>query len=370
MIKIKQLRVRAVRVPMPDPHQTASGTVSESPLVLTDVIADEGTVGHSVVFTYTTAALEPTARLVQNMESLVAGEPLAPLDVENKLSRRFRLLGTQGLVGMALAAIDMAVWDALARSQDLSLVALLGGTPKPIRAYGAVGYDGAVRAAEVAEAWASRGFTGVKAKIGYATVAEDVEVIRAIRRAAGDRVAIMVDYNQALTPAEAAARLRVIDDEGLEWVEEPTMAHDFAGHAAIAREATNADPVRRELVGRAGHAACYRRGGVRFHDAGRDEDWRRHRMAARGSPGRAAGHPSLEPPVAGDQRAAALGDPDGALAGVRGLVECGRERAADGEGRRRDGVRLERRIRRRVERGGDRESSCLNRRPGPEIGPA
>lgn len=235
--RIKQLRVRAVRVPMPDPHQTASGTVSESPLVLTDVIADDGTVGHSIVFTYTTAALEPTARLVQNMESLVAGEPLAPLDVENKLSRRFRLLGTQGLVGMALAAIDMAVWDALARSRELPLFALLGGSARPLRAYGAIGYDGAARAAEVAASWASRGFTGVKAKIGYATVAEDVEVIRAIRRAAGDSVAIMVDYNQALTPAEAVGRLRVIDDEGLEWVEEPTIAHDFAGHAAIAREA-------------------------------------------------------------------------------------------------------------------------------------
>src|SRR5829696_5273933 len=103
-LRIKQLRVRAVRVPMPDPHQTASGTVSESPLVLTDVITDEGTAGHSIVFTYTTAALEPTARLVQNMEPLLTGEPLAPLDIENKLSRRFRLLGTQGLVGMGLAA--------------------------------------------------------------------------------------------------------------------------------------------------------------------------------------------------------------------------------------------------------------------------
>ena len=235
--RIKQLRVRAVRVPMPDPHQTASGTVSESPLVLTDAVADDGTVGHSIVFTYTAAALEPTARLVQNMESLVAGEPLAPLDLENRLSRRFRLLGTQGLVGMALAAIDMAVWDALARSQGLPLFALLGGSARPLRAYGAIGYDGAARAAEVAEAWAARGFTGVKAKIGYATVAEDVAVIRAIRRAAGDHVAIMVDYNQALTPAEAVGRLRVVDDEGLEWVEEPTMAHDFAGHAAIAREA-------------------------------------------------------------------------------------------------------------------------------------
>jgi mandelate racemase len=226
-----------VRVPMPEPHQTASGVVSESPLVLTDLVTDEGTAGHSIVFTYTMAALEPTARLVQAMEPLVAGEPLAPLDIESRLSRRFRLLGTQGLVGMALAAVDMAAWDALARLQALPLVNLLGGAPKPIRAYGAIGYEGPARSAATAEAWAKRGFTGVKAKIGYPTVAKDVEVIRAIRTAAGPRVAIMVDYNQSLTPAEAAARLRVLDDEPLEWVEEPTMAHDFGGHAAIAREA-------------------------------------------------------------------------------------------------------------------------------------
>jgi mandelate racemase len=235
--RIKHLRVRAVRVPMPDPHPTASGVVSESPLVLTDVVTDEGTVGHSIVFTYTMLALEPTARLVQAMEPLVAGEPLAPLDIESKLSRRFRLLGTQGLVGMAHAAIDMAAWDALARLQGLSLVALLGAAAKPVRAYGAIGYGGPSPSAAVAEAWAKRGFTGVKAKIGHPTVAEDLDVIRAIRQAAGADVAIMVDYNQSLTPAEACARLRVLDDEGLEWVEEPTMAHDFAGHAVVARAA-------------------------------------------------------------------------------------------------------------------------------------
>jgi mandelate racemase len=77
---------------------------------------------------------------------------------------------------------------------------------------------------------------GVKAKIGYPTVQEDVAVIRAMRKAVGDHVAIMVDYNQCLTPGEAIERLRVLDDEGLTWVEEPTLAHDFAGHASIARE--------------------------------------------------------------------------------------------------------------------------------------
>jgi len=235
-LTIQGLRVRAVRVPMNQPHQTASGTIFESPLVLTDVTADDGIVGHSVVFTYTHAALKSTAELVKNFEGLVKGEPLAPAEVEQKLAKRLRLLGTQGLVGMALAAIDMALWDALARAHDTSLVRLLGGVEKPIRAYGAVGYDGAEGSAKGTEEWAKRGFTGVKAKIGYPSVQEDVAVIRAMRKAAGDGMAIMVDYNQCLTPSEAVERLRVLDDEGLTWVEEPTLAHDYVGHALIARE--------------------------------------------------------------------------------------------------------------------------------------
>ena len=54
---IHSLRVRAVRVPMQHPHQTGGGAVAESPLVLTDLNTDDGVVGHSVVFTYTPAAL-------------------------------------------------------------------------------------------------------------------------------------------------------------------------------------------------------------------------------------------------------------------------------------------------------------------------
>lgn len=56
---IREFRVRAVRVPMPEPHRTASGTITESPLVLTDLITDEGIVGHSIVFTYTVPHSSP-----------------------------------------------------------------------------------------------------------------------------------------------------------------------------------------------------------------------------------------------------------------------------------------------------------------------
>jgi len=124
--RIRAVDVRAVRVPMAHPHQTAGGTVSESPLVLTDITTEDGVVGKSVVFTYTGAASRPTADLIRNREPLITGERLAPTEIEQKLSKRFRLLGTQGLVGIGLSAIDMALWDALARSLGVPLVCLLG----------------------------------------------------------------------------------------------------------------------------------------------------------------------------------------------------------------------------------------------------
>jgi mandelate racemase len=220
---------------MREPHRTASGVITESPLVLVDAITDGGIAGHSIVFTYTAAALRPVADLIVNMEPLVSGEPLAPAAIADKLAAHFRLLGTQGLVGMALAGIDMALWDALARVHGLSLVQLLGGAATALPAYGAVGYDGARDSARVAENWAKRGFRGVKAKIGYPTSAEDVAVVRAIRSAVGDDVAIMVDYNQCLSPVESIQRLRALEDFGLIWIEEPTLAHDYDGHAMVAR---------------------------------------------------------------------------------------------------------------------------------------
>jgi mandelate racemase len=229
-----QADVQPVCVPMPTPHRTASGIIAESPLVRLTLRCDDGAVGESVIFTYTPAALQPTADLIRNIVPLITSD--APAAVSQKLAARFRLLGTQGLVGMALAAIDMALWDAHAHRANMPLYRLLGAEPKPIPAYGAVGYDGPQESAVVAESWAKRGFRGVKAKIGYPTLRGDVETIRAIRSAVGPDVAIMVDYNQSLTPAEAIERLRHLDEEGLTWIEEPTRSHDFAGHARIASE--------------------------------------------------------------------------------------------------------------------------------------
>ena len=234
---IRSLKARGVKVPMAVPHRTASGVITESPLVLVDLETAQGARGQAVVFTYTAAALQPVAELVNNLEPLVQGQPLAPETLTRALLARFRLLGTHGLVGMAISGVDMAAWDAAARARDIPLWKLLGAEGRSTPAYGGIGYDGERECARQAEGWALRGLKGVKAKIGYPTVKEDLAVVRAMRAAAGPEVAIMVDYNQSLTVEEAKRRLARLDGEGLAWVEEPVIAEDYAGMAQVARAA-------------------------------------------------------------------------------------------------------------------------------------
>lgn len=225
--------VETVLVPVNPPHRTASGVVAKSPLVLIDIGCEGGLVGHSIVFTYTSIALKPVADLVAGFEDLLTGNGLNPVALNQMLLKRMRLIGSQGLVGMAIAGIDMALWDALARHQNLPLCQLLGGEQQAVKAYGGTGYDGELDTARQAEAWVKKGFTGVKAKIGYPTVAEDLRVIRAMRAAVGPDIDLMVDYNQSLWPTDAISRLSQLDDEGLSWIEEPIRAHDYTNTARI-----------------------------------------------------------------------------------------------------------------------------------------
>ncbi len=235
---ITDVSIKTVVVPINPPHQTASGLIAASPLVLIDITCANGLKGYSIVFTYTPAALKPLGDLINNLKPLIVDKPLDPSHLYDTLQERCRLIGAQGLIGMAIGGLDMALWDALARHQELPLRDLLGGGSGKIAAYGGTGYDGELNTAQQAEDWVAKGFKGVKAKIGYPTVEEDLKVVQAMREAVGDDIAIMVDYNQSLTPNDAIERIRQLDEENLCWVEEPVLAHDFLGSAKVRQTVT------------------------------------------------------------------------------------------------------------------------------------
>ncbi len=129
----------------------------------------------------------------------------------------------------------MAAWDALARANDLPLVGLLGGGRR-VPAYGSPRTMRPESVVEEARELAELGFDAYKVKIGHADIRAGLEAIRALRGVIGD-ARFAVDYNQSLYVTEALERVRVLDGEGLYWIEEPTRADDFVAHARIAQEA-------------------------------------------------------------------------------------------------------------------------------------
>ena len=152
------------------------------------------------------------------------------------LNSRFRLIGVNGLLRLALGAIDVAAWDARAKLAGLPLAELLGGEIKPVPAYASFFMDGMSGAERDAARAREKGFRAVKFKIGYPSVDEDLEVIGAARRILGDDARIMVDYNQALDVDEAISRLVRLADLNVYWAEEPTCWDDIAANAEIARQ--------------------------------------------------------------------------------------------------------------------------------------
>lgn len=238
-LKIESLRVRPVAAPMKRPLATSTGTVSEAALVLIDLRTDAGIVGRSYLFAVGRQNLAPIARLVEAMGEMLKGDAVAPFDLEKKLRARYSLLGVHNIVLFALSGIDMAAWDALGQALGQPLVRLLGAAPRPIPAYNSNGL-GILKIDELKKEAAElvgEGFGAVKLRLGRAEAEEDIKALRVVKEAIGPRVKLMVDFNQALSVAEALRRGRMIDAEGgVDWIEEPIRADDFAGCARLARE--------------------------------------------------------------------------------------------------------------------------------------
>jgi mandelate racemase len=238
-LKIQSITVRAVAVPMRRPLQTSTGALSVAPLLLVDLTTNGGIVGRSYLFAISRQNLRPIAALVDAMAEMLRGDAVAPFEIERKLRARYTLLGVHNIVLFAMSAIDMCAWDALGQALGQPVVRLLGGEPRPVIAYNSkgLGIQGVQSLVKEAEELVAEGFAAVKLRLGRPLARDDLEALRAVKKAIGPKVTLMVDFNQALTVAEAIRRGRMIDEEGgVLWIEEPIRADDFAGCAKVARE--------------------------------------------------------------------------------------------------------------------------------------
>jgi L-alanine-DL-glutamate epimerase-like enolase superfamily enzyme len=184
---------------------------------------------------------------------------LAPRAAQAAMAIAVRNAGRPGLVGMALSAVDIALWDLGARLLGLPLTTWWGAESGPVPVYGSGGfttYDDDVLAAQL-DGWLELGIPRVKIKIGESwgrCERRDLARTELARRVVGDDVELYVDANGAYAVGQAGRVGAALDDLGVRWFEEPVSSEDVAGLATV-RAGVGADVAAGEYVATLAEAA-------------------------------------------------------------------------------------------------------------------
>jgi L-alanine-DL-glutamate epimerase-like enolase superfamily enzyme len=218
-------------------------TVTHLEFVGTRIMTDEGiqgtgytvTVGHG-------GAVIRTALDTLFLPELAGQDPFNVKAIWQQLYfGKSHWIGRAGATTMAQAAVDIALWDIIAKSAERPLWQILGGArPADIPIYnthaGWLNYSLEQLKSEAAELL-DEGYKALKMKVGLSNVREDLQRVEAVRKAVPDDVLLMVDANQKWDLQQAQLALRLFEGLDLSWVEEPLHPDDIRAHASLHRRA-------------------------------------------------------------------------------------------------------------------------------------
>ncbi len=238
-LTVRSITARPVVLKLKRPVVARIATITDWPLVLIDLLTEEGITGRSYLEPYVVKSMRYLVPALDDLGAMLKGRPVAPIELFEAARTSLHFVGYEGLSLIAASGLDMAAWDALAKAAGQPLCVLLGGSVGPVRAYNSNGLWLQHPKAVAEEALALRdegGFTGLKLRLGRARMADDLATLDAVRKAIGDEIHLMVDFNQGLNLAEALQRCHAIDDHGLAWIEEPIVYDNLDGYARLAAD--------------------------------------------------------------------------------------------------------------------------------------
>lgn len=217
-------------------YDATLGPFSEFPVGLLGLWTVDGAVGWGLV---------PVGKIASELLRAKYLPSLFAADVEPESFwleslRQTRNIGP-GLTYQTLSGLDIALWDLAAKVKQVPLTKLLGGTRMTIDCYGSNGWTnyGLRELVESMVQLVKRGFRTLKMKVGVRSgtvIAEDVERVKAVRKAVGPDVGLAVDANQVWDLAQALEFARAVEEEKILWFEEPIPASAFARLAHLAGE--------------------------------------------------------------------------------------------------------------------------------------
>ncbi len=238
-LTFRSLVARPVVLKLRRPVVARIATITDWPLILIDLLAEEGVVGRSYLEPYLVKSMRYIVPALNDLGAMLKGRRIAPVELFEVARKSLHFVGYQGLSLIAASGLDMAAWDALAKAAGQPLCVLLGGSVGAVKAYNSNGLwlkePGAV-AEEALELRDEGGFSGLKLRLGRERTSDDLATLDAVRKAVGDEMHLMIDFNQGLNLAEALHRCHMLDEHGLTWIEEPIVYDNLDGYAQLARE--------------------------------------------------------------------------------------------------------------------------------------
>jgi mandelate racemase len=238
-LTVREIAARPVVLKLKRPVVARIATITEWPLILIDLLTEEGIVGRSYLEPYLVKSMRYLVPALEDLGELLKGRRVAPIELFDTARKSLHFVGYEGLAMIAASGLDMAAWDALAKAANLPLCALLGGSVGPVKSYNSNGLwlkEPKAVADEALELRDEGGFSGLKLRLGRERVSDDLATLDAVREVVGEEMHLMVDFNQGLDLAEALCRCHVIDDHGLAWIEEPIVYDNLDGYAQLAAE--------------------------------------------------------------------------------------------------------------------------------------
>jgi L-alanine-DL-glutamate epimerase-like enolase superfamily enzyme len=223
---VNRLRASAYSIPTDLPESDGTLKWNKTTLVLVEI---EGGGRQGLGFTYADRA---TAVMVNDLlADIVNGRNLMDLsECWLAMVRAIRNLGRPGVSSMAIAAVDVALWDLKAKLLDLSLSALLGSVREGVPVYGSGGFTSysVEKLCDQLAGWVAQGIRAVKMKIGTQPD-QDLYRVSAARAAIGPNAELFVDANGAYSTKQALHFSRLFAEQDVRWFEEPVSSDDLAG---------------------------------------------------------------------------------------------------------------------------------------------
>lgn len=235
-VRVESVNTKLYRIPPTIPWEDSIHNITGIEWIVTEIETDLGISGVGWSYTVGSGGTAVKALIDDYLAPMVIGEnPIRVQGIWQKLFNEAKGVGSGGITSLALTAIDVALWDIVAKKNEAPLYQILGGAKDRIKAYGSginlnLSLD---QLLEQMEGYLAKGYNAVKMKIGKENPEEDVERVAAVRKLIGPSRDLLVDANQKWSAGEAVQRTAMLEPYRLFWMEEPLISEDIDGHVRV-----------------------------------------------------------------------------------------------------------------------------------------